>query len=391
GSTDWDEADGIGVDQDGNCYITGYYNDSIHFGNIILPYHNPGITPKPTRFFISKLDKNGNFLWAHYAYNKYLYAGIICGKNVSVAADGSIWVTGTRTFEGDLVFDNGYILNDVVDLGVGFVAKYNSNGQVLLAKSVAIGDYLSLTTDNLNNAYVANDSILHKFDQNGNLLFRKAIISSTKNRGQVSSLFFDTVSRKLYMTGRFFNFPTKFGNGSNSQTIIASGQNAFFTRFDENGEFERVTASTYGRTCGLGITADNNGNCYATGIFMNKNYFGDYSIDNHSQDIYGLFVTKINDASIQSIKKNEFTGSTFEVYPNPANGLLNIVYQNNAMADVLEIKIMSILGTTVYKETVNSLNGILNKQINSSPLSKGIYFIELNSGKDTVVKKIVLE
>jgi hypothetical protein len=59
----------IEVDESGNCYTTGYFQQSLQIdGRIFEPpadYH--GFSRNPDNYFIAKHDKNGKFLWLRYA------------------------------------------------------------------------------------------------------------------------------------------------------------------------------------------------------------------------------------------------------------------------------------------------------------------------------------
>jgi hypothetical protein len=61
GGTNFDVGDGIAVDDLGNAYITGYYQDTATFGGFTL---TNGVS---SDIFVAKLSPNGVFLWAKQA------------------------------------------------------------------------------------------------------------------------------------------------------------------------------------------------------------------------------------------------------------------------------------------------------------------------------------
>ncbi|PZR03540.1 MAG: esterase, partial [Flavobacterium psychrophilum] len=69
--------------------------------------------------------------------------------------------------------------------------------------------------------------------------------------------------------------------------------------------------------------------------------------------------------------------------PNPANNLLNI--ENTT--EISSVSIVNALGQTVITKTVNS-NAV---QIDVSSLSKGVYFVTVNSGNAGKTVKIIKE
>lgn len=77
------------------------------------------------------------------------------------------------------------------------------------------------------------------------------------------------------------------------------------------------------------------------------------------------------------------------VYPNPANGIVNIAV-NNASFSQLTISIIDIQGKEVYNETDKNISAGYNKQINIEKLAKGVYYIKLNTGNDSKVQKLIV-
>ena len=86
-----------------------------------------------------------------------------------------------------------------------------------------------------------------------------------------------------------------------------------------------------------------------------------------------------------SIDDNSY--STFNVFPNPNNGILNISMANSSGKQTIEIK--NIIGQTVYsKITSNSTSNT----INLSNINKGIYTVSLiNENGTSSSKKIIIQ
>jgi len=108
-----DQGRGIAVDFDGNCYVTGQYLGSSDFGSFTLPGHGTFLVDT----FAAKLDTNGNWLWADGAGDVHEDWGF----GVSCDNDGNCYVIGpyseSETF-GDMV-----ITGNTADI---FVAKHDS-------------------------------------------------------------------------------------------------------------------------------------------------------------------------------------------------------------------------------------------------------------------------
>jgi len=81
--------------------------------------------------------------------------------------------------------------------------------------------------------------------------------------------------------------------------------------------------------------------------------------------------------------------SEISVYPNPNNGALQ-VYINNANYAEVTMEIVTVDGKSVYANTVSTVAGQVNQQIDMSGMANGTYFLRLTSGNINVgVQRIV--
>ncbi len=74
---------------------------------------------------------------------------------------------------------------------------------------------------------------------------------------------------------------------------------------------------------------------------------------------------------------------SFLLYPNPSKHQLTVTNQSNK---TYKLYLISNTGEEVYTDTLNK-----KKNIDVSRFSKGIYFLKIMNGKDTFVKKIVID
>ncbi|WP_395045210.1 choice-of-anchor L domain-containing protein [Flavobacterium sp.] len=92
------------------------------------------------------------------------------------------------------------------------------------------------------------------------------------------------------------------------------------------------------------------------------------------------FVTTLNNLAFES--------GSFLLYPNPANGFVQISLQNNS-ENIKGIKLFDVLGKVV--KTLHSFTSNL-ANINTSDLSKGVYMVEVTSENNLKqVKKLVIK
>lgn len=77
------------------------------------------------------------------------------------------------------------------------------------------------------------------------------------------------------------------------------------------------------------------------------------------------------------------------IHPNPAVNVLNI--QLSGQAEKVSYYLLNYQGQKVYAQEQINVKGLYNSQINLQHLAKGIYYIRLQSGTATTVKKVVIQ
>ncbi|MBI5219969.1 MAG: T9SS type A sorting domain-containing protein [Bacteroidia bacterium] len=89
--------------------------------------------------------------------------------------------------------------------------------------------------------------------------------------------------------------------------------------------------------------------------------------------------------NIVEITKN----TSLSVYPNPSNELFNLIIKTNEYNNV-SIELFSVDGRQVYKNEIENINEF-NGKINVSKYSPGIYILIVNTGKDRITKRLIIE
>ncbi len=92
--------------------------------------------------------------------------------------------------------------------------------------------------------------------------------------------------------------------------------------------------------------------------------------------------------SAVGIDENTINGESINVYPNPAENSINIILSGKLRGDV-QIGLTNALGQIIYSEKSfkNSDALITNLTIESYP--RGVYFVKIDSGQGSAIKKIV--
>lgn len=91
-----------------------------------------------------------------------------------------------------------------------------------------------------------------------------------------------------------------------------------------------------------------------------------------------------------SDKEQKLKLSNMNFYPNPNTGKFNLSFNLPEKGDT-DITILDTEGKVVYTEKLPAFSGNYTKEIDISKQAKGIYFVKVEQGKNSQVKKIVLE
>ncbi|MBC8266538.1 MAG: T9SS type A sorting domain-containing protein [Flavobacteriales bacterium] len=78
-----------------------------------------------------------------------------------------------------------------------------------------------------------------------------------------------------------------------------------------------------------------------------------------------------------------------EVFPNPSRDVFNISFDLEKKQD-LEIRIINVIGELIYWEEKEKFSGAYTKQINLDKYPKAVYFLEIETEKGIVNKKIII-
>lgn len=284
-------AEDIVLDDHGNIYITGLFQGIGHFGNHII--ESGGLND----IFISKLDNNGNFLWAQGAGGQTNLND--AGSAITVDHNGNIYATGN--FRGTAQFGDFEVTSSGgADI---YLAKLNNHGEFLWVQRAggpSNCDGWAVAVDNEGNCYLAGsfrgtfeigdqqfetigtvDTFIAKYDINGSLQW------VNHAGGALNEDIFDiTIDSNgyIYAVGHFRDDITF------DDTIYHSiGSNdVFIFKMDHNGNFEWIrTAGGPSFNVGYSIALDHNGSIYTTGYYYESISFGDIElVSEGNRDIF---------------------------------------------------------------------------------------------------------
>ncbi len=298
-----DEGLGIAVDSSGNAYATGWFSSAtITFGSTTLT--NAGANSRDV--FVVKYDPTGNVLWVRSAGGK----GEDEGRGITIDSSGNAYVTGWFS-SATITFGSTTLTNAGSDSPNVFVVKYGRNGNVLWAKNLgnASGDEgFAIAVDSAGNAYVTvvftGSSItfgsttlnagfsavfVAKYDSNGNILWAKSAGGAEGDEGFAIAV--DSAGN-AYVTGFFTSATITFGSTTLTNVSHGSGD-IFVTEYDPDGNvLWALSAGGTDYDFGAGIAVDSSGYAYVIGYSVSPTItFGSIALTNTGS--YDIFVAKI--------------------------------------------------------------------------------------------------
>jgi len=82
--------------------------------------------------------------------------------------------------------------------------------------------------------------------------------------------------------------------------------------------------------------------------------------------------------------------SNLDIYPNPSRDIFNISFVSDEI-QTLKIRIINLIGKEVYKEKLEEFIGEYTKSINLKEFERSLYFLEIETNKGVINKKLVLQ
>ncbi len=320
-----DEGYHVTTDASGNIYVAGYFTQPSNFGTIKLT--SAGIAD----MFLAKYDPAGNVLWAKNAGGK-----------------GDDRATGLKTDAAGNCYLTGFYTNDSI-----------SFGQIVLPN------------DSLDNSFIA------RYDTNGNVIWAKSI------GGDCEAKDLALFDNNIYVSGQFNADTLKYG----SSTLIVNGTTDFFLlNCDINGNAKwaiKQTADGKSGESAVSVATDNIGNVIITGFFSSEPLtFGSTGLN--SERGFNMFTAKLGSGTT-GISDVVADASGFSVYPNPGSGIFTL----KTDGIIHSIDIYSISGGKVFSQT--NINQSLYTKVNLSALTSGIYLIKANIEGKQYSRKLIIQ
>lgn len=283
GGTNNDIGYGIDVDNNGNVAVTGEFTGTGTFGSFTLTSMNGSID-----VFTTKLDGQGNFLWAKQGSAKFTDKG----HDVAFDGSGNVYITGefSDTITFDIVHNNN-MLNAV------FTVKYNAAGQEQWFRKIGGGSNNvsnAIEADANGNVYVAGDFngtitffgpnttltnnypnriFLAKYDNTGTLLWANA--NGENDPVTVRNLVLDAAGNP-YMVGNFKCQFNEYADNYAGQGLFRSAGywDIFITKYSAAGSWQwSRQIGGHQQNTGNGIAIHPSGEVLVCGSFDQNQFF----------------------------------------------------------------------------------------------------------------------
>jgi predicted heme/steroid binding protein len=368
GGSGSDNVKALDIDNNGNVYITGFYENSIQFGTTTLNSANFF-----NESFYAKYNNNGILQWAKTTTGSSAnqFTGIAFDKNESV------FLTGF--FGGNFTVGNQTIASQGTSYDIA-LAKIDADGNTIWLKKA--GSMLedaanAVAADNNGNAIITgyftttawfdnnsvtyrgyNDVFTAKYDGNGNNLWVLAGKGQELDIGYAVTT--DAVNN-IFVTGMFqdnINFNDNIVNGIDRDPFIIS--------YSPDGVIRWITRGGGGNTeVGLGLSVNANNRVFLAGYYLYFCRFGNIELGN--ANFNDFFVAVYDPPFVSGL--NDLNNTQISVYPNPAQNYFTVEAEANTNA-ATEIKVCSPDGKNVFSSYFQK-----NVSVNTDGWKQGIYFV----------------
>jgi hypothetical protein len=389
---------GITTDNFGNLYIIGGFAGTAKFDNTTIFSNGNG------NFYLAKYSvDSGHLEWVRH--------GGVNGAGVNFSSKtGNINITGifqdTASFGTTSLTNFGNFNNNNI-----FVASIDTGGTwawAVKAGSTADNEVKGIVTDTAGNIFITgyitpgesatfggntftaypSDLFLAEYDFHlgANLWVKPAGGAIGTGFDDVNGITLDA-SRNIYLTGDFKDTAI-FGN---KYYYSLGGYNIFISKYNSSGII-LGSQSAIGNSDDIAnsIAVDGANGVYITGSFKDSCDFGNTT----PNKLYAGIATDIFIAKTgMNVGINEISGkqySVLNVYPNPSTGAVTVNFYTSENTNMI-VRLTNLNGQIIYYAQRKQTAGVFTQTLDFSNQPKGVYFLEVISDNETMVRKLVIE
>lgn len=345
GGTDWEFPESLTIDGAENVFVTGHFAGATDFDPGAGTYNltSAGLYD----IYISKLDENGNFVFA----KSMSGTGDNHSLSIAVDASGNIFTAGY--FYTTCDFDPGIDVHELTAVG-------------------------------------STDIFISKLDAAGNFAWVKQIGGTLPDN--VFCMKLDAVGN-IYACG-YFQGTVDFDPGPGTTNYTSAGaQDIYILKLDASGNFLWNNAiGGIAADIATELALDATGNICATGYFSQTVDFdpGSDTTNMTSTGDKDVFVVKFGNTVIGI--ENVFNENGVNIYPNPTVGSITLQWFMNESRSV-KISLCDV-GFRELFQVVSSpqMNcGMHEQQIDLSSLPAGMYVVILQVNQSIQMQKLVVQ
>jgi len=347
GSPKTDYVNAITTDPSGNMFISGYYYDSIAFGDTTI--YSRGASD----IFLAKYDVDGNLIWLTQD------GGSSSDQSYTLSCDSEGNLVYTGSFFYDILVGDS-LISTSDPTGV-FMAKYDNDGRLIFARQVDGNGLLArsfASFDKEDNIYFAGnftdqvnfgpynfdagafniDLFITRYDHDGQLLW--ADHGHSAGSDPLISISSGPLN-DLYISGHFLD-TIHFSDLTLKYTLCCGSAEIFMVRYTEDGTPAWGDQISGERALTESMIKNNADELFVSGMFQGELTFGGIMIESGSD--YNNFLSGVATETMTSIP-DQGIYSEIKIYPNPAGGHINITATDQNSK--LDYSLMNMMGQTI--------------------------------------------
>lgn len=397
---EYEESNGIGVDTDGNIYVSGYFYNPLDFdtgaGEYILT---------PAGFgdgFVAKLNPQGELIWA----KQFGGTDFDLATGMKVTPAGDLYISGNFAGTADFDPSETETFNLTAEGGGNAMFLLHLKNDGNLIKAVKLGEAngegygYAVDVDNTGAAYITGyfggttvftttggtvtmsptdyyNSYVAKVNADGTIAWAKQLSSTqmcTSYAVAVNSI------NEVVVSG-YFNGTLTLGNTSLTKASENDSE-SFVAKLDTNGNF--LWAQQFGSINFMdrvAIAVDGNDNIYLSGAFETNADINPHPTQEMAVASAGFrdnYLIKMNNAILSS--PGFYLNRGVTIFPNPASNYITITTPEDFTEK--EFFIYDMSGRKVLSKTIGA-----TAQINVASLSSGIYNIVVGNEAYKLIKE----
>jgi hypothetical protein len=392
---------GITTDKKNNVYVTGTFQDTMHFGAVTL------VPSASYSIFLVKYDANGNFLWAKTPISDSA-SDYDISYSVFTDPNNDVYISGASS-SAKLIFDSKIFAGPN-----SFLVKYDSAGNALWAKNsyggcygvLSNNNYIYLTGGFADTIVIKKDTlrsnqygsmIILKCDTSGSVIWAKQakpIIPLANTNPAFGTAIATDNCDNIVVTGPCTAATITIDTATYSTIAEPSGEQdqTFLVELDSAGNLKGGLAMPDGGDDNIYLTCDKANNfllgediAYENLVFGSDTAFVKSA---ETIDVIKFFIGKPCNG-VESIKEIESKNLSTALFPNPNNGRFTIELQG--VRDKEQVEIYNMLGEKVYSQSFSTLHSQFSIDLGGK--SPGVYLYRLVSetGAQIANGKFVIE